>query len=230
MKKKYLFVLVLLVLVLSLTGCGKKAGKDALKFKEDYESLNDKETSSGTPYRKISIPEDNPIEYSTFKDIKEKIDNKEDFVMYVGFSACPWCRSVITPVLEVFKENKVKTVYYVNVRSDNTKETDIRGYYKLDEKDKVVVDVEKGEYYDDILSALSEFLTPYTLKNSKGKVIGTGENRLYAPTFVVFKKGAAVALDECISDNQNDAYMELTEDIIKDIKDKATKLIKNYNE
>ena len=228
--KRNLLLTSLLIVVLLVVGCTKtnNVSEDAKKFKEDYESLNGVTIKDDMKHRSITIPEDNPMVYKTFKEISEKIDNKESFVVYVGFSACPWCRSVIPYVLEVAKENKIDTIYYVNVRSDNTKATDLRGYYKLDKDNKPVVDIKADENYYKVLNTLDEFLTPYTLETSKGKKVETGENRLYAPTVIVYKDGKAIALDECISDKQTDGFMELTDEIIKDIKDKADNLFKKY--
>jgi thiol-disulfide isomerase/thioredoxin len=225
MKKKFIIASFLLITVLTLTACEKQNitnTDDAIKFKEDYESLNGKKTStSGVNYREISIDSDNPIVYSSFKEISEKIDNGETFLVYVGFSACPWCRSVIPYVLESAKENNIDTIYYVNVREDNTRESDLRGYYKLDDDNNVVIDVYPDKYYHTVLNTLDDYLKPYTLETSKGKIIKTGENRLYAPTLIAYKKGKAVVLDECISEKQSDGYQELTDEIITDIKSKA---------
>ena len=237
MKRNILVASLLIVLLILVGGCTKentedtvKVGKDALKFKEDYESLNGVETSSeGVFHRTITIDEKNPIEYITFKEVSEKIDNKESFIVYVGFSACPWCRSVIPYVLESAKENNIETIYYVNVRSDNTRASDLRGYYKLDKNNKVVVDVKADPYYHTVLATLDDYLTPYTLETSKGKTVKTGENRLYAPTIIVYKDGVAIGLDECISDSQTDGYMELTTEMIQDTKDKANSLFQKFN-
>lgn len=228
MKKKIFGLAIFAVMLFLISGC---TSKDAKKFKEDYEALNGVETStSGVYYRSITIDSDNPIVYSSFKEVSEKIESKDDFIVYVGFSACPWCRSVIPYVLESAKENKIKKIYYINVREDNTRASDLRGYYKLDEKGNVVVDVQADEYYKKVLNTLDDYLSPYTLTDTNGKTVETGENRLYAPTVIVYKEGKAVALDECISDSQTNGYMDLTDEMIADIKTKADALFKKYNE
>ena len=228
MKKNIIITSIILALVLVLTGCNQnktpEIREDAKKFKEDYESLNDVSINDTLKHRNITISLDNPMVYSTFKEVSEKIENKESFIVYVGFSACPWCRSVIPYVLEVAKEKNIETIYYVNVRSDNTKSSDLRGYYKLNEKNKAVVDIPADEYYYKVLNTLDNYLKPYTLETSKGKKVETGENRLYAPSFIVYTDGIATGLDECISEKQTDGFMELTDEIIKDIKDKASTL------
>jgi len=224
--KKFLISTLILLFVITLTGCSLESESD--KFREDYESLNGEKTEDGNKYREISIDYNNPIKYSSFKEVKEKIDNKDTFIVYVGFSACPWCRSVLPYVLESAKENKIDEIYYINVREDNTKESDLRGYFKLDENNNVVVDIYPDKYYHDVLNTLNDFLEPFTIENEQGEVFETGENRLYAPTIIVYKKGKAIALDECISDKQTDPYQKLTKEMQKEMKEKANKLFKEY--
>lgn len=229
MKKYSKLIILIMMILVSLTGCSVEES-DASKFKKDYEALNNKETGYGDyKYREIEINSNNPIVYSSFKEVKEKIDNKETFIVYVGFSGCPWCRSVIPYVLESAKENNIDTIYYVNVREDNTKESDLRGYFKLDENNNVVVDIYPDKYYHDVLNTLDNFLEPFVITGEDEETYETGENRLYAPTVIVYKEGVAVALDECISDSQDDGYEELTEEMIKDTKEKANKLFEEYN-
>ena len=225
--KKINILLVMLAAIFMLTGCEFKES-DALKFKNAYEDLNKQETAEGVKYRSISIDKDNPIVYTTFKEVKEKIDNKETFIVYVGFSACPWCRTVIPYILEAAKENKIDKIYYVNVREDNTKESDLRGYYKVNEEGKVVYDIYPDKYYHDILNSLNDLLEPYTITDENENVYETGENRLYAPTLIVYKKGKAKIAEDCISESQKDGYQKITKTMIKDMKAKATKVFKEY--
>lgn len=221
--------LAIIAIVLFLTGCSG-SDSEALKFKKEYESLNGVETSnSRVKYREVNIKEDNPMVYITFKEVSEKIKNKESFILYVGFSSCPWCRSVIPYILEEAGKHNIDKIYYINLREDGTRNTDLRGYYKIDENNKVVYDVYPDEYYHDILNTLKDFLSSYTLLDKDNKKIETGENRLYAPSLIVYKNGNAVALDECISNKQDDPYQELTDEIISDIKAKADVLFKEYN-
>ncbi len=224
MKKKLL--LILLVLVVFLTGCSKNES-DAAKFKKEYEDLNG-QSNNGVLYREIEIPEDNPIVYTSFKEINEKINKGESFILYVGFSACPWCRTVIPYILKEAASNKIDKIYYINVREDNTKESDLRGYYTVKDN-KLVYEVYPDKYYHDFINTLDEFLTPYTVTNEKNETIETGENRLFAPSLIAYKDGRAIALDDCISDNQTDGYAPLTEEMIKNMQAKADNLFAKFN-
>ena len=226
--KKILIGTLIVLFVITLTGCTLESESD--KFREDYETLNGEKTPDGNnTYREIEIDYNNPMKYSSFKEVLDKINNKESFVVYVGFSACPWCRSVIPYILESAKENNIDKIYYINVREDNTKESDLRGYYKLDENNNIIIDIYPDKYYHDVLNTLNDFLTPFTIENEEGEVFEIGENRLYAPTLIVYKKGKAIALDECISDKQNDPYQKLTKEMQKEMKEKANNVLKKYN-
>ncbi len=227
MKKKKMGILIVIAMI--LMGCTTKPeNKDALKFKEEYEALNGVETSTpGAYYREIQIVKNNPIVYTTFKEVKEKIANQESFLLYVGFSACPWCRTVIPYILEEANENNIAKIYYINVREDNTKESDLRGYYTLDDYQNVIYDIYPDKYYHSVLNTLDAFLTPYTIL-SDNKEIETGENRLYAPSLIAYQNGNAIALDTCISEKQKNGYQELDEEIIFDIKEKANTLFQKY--
>lgn len=81
---------------------------DALKFKEDYESLNSKE---GTV--QISIPEDNPIVILKEEEVMPFLE-KETGIIYFGFPSCPWCRNAIPVLIDVAKENSMP-IYYFDV-------------------------------------------------------------------------------------------------------------------
>ena len=95
MKKKVLFVSVLFIFSLIITGCGvkKEVMTDALKFKNEYEKLNGKSNDVGKDYRKIKIKEDNPFVYATASEIVQKMEEQKTFAVYFGYSSCPWCRS-----------------------------------------------------------------------------------------------------------------------------------------
>lgn len=112
--KKFLSILSCLVLLVIITGCGSnKNNDDALKFKNEYEALNNSSV-------KMDISESNPIKYATFDEIVEVL-TKGTGVVYFGFPGCPWCRNVIPVLFDVAKENNVDTIYYFNpreIRSD----------------------------------------------------------------------------------------------------------------
>ena len=228
--KKVLLVLSLVLVSVLLTGCGKTNKEDALKFKKDYESLNGKVAFESTMNREIEIDEDNPFIYADLKDINEMIDNKETFMVYFGFSGCPWCRSVIPTFIEVAKEKKIDEVYYVNVRPDNDKEKEIRDFYDLDKKGKVYVSHEGTKEYHEFLKKLDSLLPDYshgTVSSLKDTEFA-GTKRVGAPNFFIIKEGTGVDRITGISKKQTDGFEELTDQMNRDMKSNFEKFFEKY--
>ncbi len=212
--KKFLLFIFLTVIAITITGCTNKASQDALKFKEEYESFNDK-ANEYFEYRNINIDEINPIIYQSDAEIVKRIENKETFIVYFGDPECPWCRSVIEQALKVAKENNVDKIYYVRFWNGFHKET-IRDVYELDSKNKPVVKEKGSDAYYKLLEYLDNVLGDYTLKDGDGKTIETGEKRIFLPNFVAIVNGEAKELIEGISEKQESYNGDLTGEIIQD--------------
>lgn len=218
MKKKIVILLLIVISLVSLTACSKKEKSDALKFKEEYEKINNEKTSYGTINREVTISKDNPFIYKSAEEINEMIENKETFAVYFGFAACPWCRSVIETLIETAKEKGLDTIYYVDVY-------DIRDQLKLDDNGSVVVARKGSAAYYKLLENLDSVLTDYTLTDSDNNSVSTGEKRIFAPNVVSIINGKASLLATGISEKQTDPYAELTPEIKKDTKDAFIKVI-----
>ena len=206
--KKLLMIILIGVL---LVGCSSKEKEvvDSIKFKEEYESINGEVSYGENTYRELSIDKDNPIIYKSAKDIVEMIDNKETFIVYFGFSTCPWCRSVISNLINVAKDLEIDTIYYVDIK-------EIRDVLKLDADKDAYIDKEGTNDYYDLLFKLNDVLDDYTLKDEEGNEVSTNRKRIYAPNIVAVVDGKATKMTTGISDKQEDAYMELTDEINKD--------------
>lgn len=233
--KKIFTLLMLLVITITLTACNKDKKEDnnsnsnesnsnkvtdSIKFKEEYESKNGEKNSSGKKMRSVTIDEENPFIYSTADDIVSLIDDKETFLVYFGYSTCPWCRSIITTLTDVLKDNDVDKIYYVDIH-------DIRDVMELDENNKAVTKTKGSDGYYKLLDKLDKVLSDYTLSKDK-KTINTGEKRIFAPNIIYVKEGKAKSITTGISDKQDDAYMELTDEMKKDSKKQIEKIVKEY--
>ena len=104
---------------LFLTGCEN----DSNKFKEEYESLNGKTFYQNYKYKDVTIPEDNPIKYSNYKEIIDIVKNGSG-VIYLGYPECPWCRSMVSVLMEAANNTNISTIYYLNMH-------DVRDEYEL---------------------------------------------------------------------------------------------------
>ena len=206
--KKIISILLIVVLMISVTGCVISNDiKDSEKFKEEYESQNGKKSKSGKEYRKVSISEDNPFVYTTAEDISKKMDNKETFIVYFGFSTCPWCRSIIEELIKCAKDSKVDKIYYVDV-------LDIRDTKELDEEGNIKTTKEGTKGYKELIDKMSNVLSDYTT-TKEGKEISLEEKRIYAPNVIAVVNGKATKLEEGISEDLKDPYMELTDEMKK---------------
>lgn len=198
---------------------------DELKFKEDYESLNGEKNSSGKNYRVLKISKDNNMIYSSVSEVLKKIENKETFVVYFGFNSCPWCRSVLNELISASNDLNINKIYYVNVRENGV---DIRD--TLEYKDGNIVKTKEGvEGYDKLLEVFNDVLSDYSLSDSDGNKIDSKEKRIYAPNVIAIVNGKAAKLTSGISDSQNDAYMDLTNEMKKETYDKFTEVLKLIN-
>lgn len=207
----------MLVVIFSLTACGKEKIKneDAIRFKEEYESLNGEINSNGKDYRIVSIDEDNPFVYITAEELIEKMDNDDTFYVYFGSRFCPWCRSVIEMAIEVAIEKEISEIYYVDIWDDEGNEV-FRDKYIINSFNKLEQSIKGADEYYEILDRFDNVLSDYTLKDKDGNEFYVGEKRIYAPSFVFIKNGESEILVEGISDKQKDSVGELTDEILED--------------
>ena len=196
---------------------GDSVVTDALKFKEEYEILNGTKNSNGQSIRAITIADDNPFIYSTPEEIVERIDNNESFVVYFGFSSCPWCRSILEPLIYSAKENNITKIYYVDVLN-------IRDVYELNDKKKAVKTVEGTDAYFELLKRLDDVLDDYTpltyIEKGKTKTVKVNEKRIYAPNIITVKNGKAMSNETGIIKSLNDSYMKITDEMFCEIKER----------
>ena len=221
MKKIELIVIMVLSLFL-LTGCVDKS-TDAYKFKEEYESINNKDNGHGNKYRELDIPSDNPFVYQTTKDIVERVNNKETFIVYFGFKECPWCRSILEQLIKAAKDKKVETIYYVDVKN-------IRDIREFDSNGNIVTTKEGNKAYMELIEKLSSVLSDYTIMNDNDEKVSAGEKRIYAPNVIVVSKGKAVQMEEAISEDLKDPYSKLTNKMQKYTYNKIKCLITCFEE
>lgn len=199
---------------------------EALEFKNEYEKLNDTETSSGNKVRSVTISEDNPFIKATGDEIVEKINNNESFYLYIGDPKCPWCRSVIEKFIEMANKNNIKEVYYINIWDDDHNEI-FRDKYELDEDSKPVKTIDGTSAYYTLLDKFASVLDEYELTTSDGKKVDTKEKRIYAPNFFYVKDGKIKSFTSGLSNKQTGAYDELTDEILTDEEKLFTKFIEN---
>ena len=220
-RKISLIFFFLLVSLFIITGCTDKK-TDAYRFKTEYESLNNSKSESGKDIRNLTINETNPFIYKSEDDIVDLINNDETFVVYFGFASCPWCRSVVPTLIETAKKYGLSTIYYVDIK-------DIRDTYELD-GNKPVLKKEGTNGYSKLLDLLEEKLSDYTLTDKDGNTVNVGEKRIYAPNIIGVIEGNIDSIETGISSLQTDGYMDITDEMKNETKEKFTNVIKPVSE
>lgn len=216
-----LIVVVAAVIVVLLVKDNKVVySEDEVKFKEEYEALNNQGNQyNDKKYLELNIIEDNNVVYATEEKIV-KILEEGDGVIYFGFPGCPWCRAMISPLLEIANENDIKNIYYLNI-------LEMRDAYKVEDK-KVLRTKEGTDAYYKILKELEEFLNDYSITDAKGKEYKTGVKRLYAPTVVMVKDGEVKAFHEDVLPSLEDPYAGLTTEQDKELRSVFAEMISKY--
>ncbi len=223
MFKRVVAITFLLFGLFLLTSCDNvfKAEKsDALKFKEEYETLNNGDNGAGRNYRPLEIAEDNPFIYTTAEELVKKIDADETFLVYFGYPTCPWCRSMLPSLMQALNDNHISRIYYVNV-------LDIRNSLEYNDGIKTVKEGSKG--YTDLLDRLGNILEDYELQDDNGTAVTTGQKRIYAPTILSVLNGEGKILKTSADTLLTDAYQELTPEINDSIYKACREVIASIN-
>lgn len=205
MKKKYLIFVVIILVVGVLIFLF--IPKNNIRFKKEYESLNNQKSESGKKYRKLTVSKANPFVYSSDKKILKMVNKKKSFIVYFGANWCPWCRSIIPSMIKSAKKNNIDIIYYVDI-------TNIRDSYKavgnIPELEK-----EGTKAYYELLKKFNNVLNDYTLKEDN-ETIDVGEKRIFAPNIIKIENGKSISM---ISGTKylKDPYMKLTDEITNKI-------------
>lgn len=201
--KKVVFSLLIVLGVVLLTGCGKDT--DALKFKEEYESLNGVAIGeSNYKYPSIEIIKNNKIKYSTNEEVLEVLKNGTG-VIYFGYPTCPWCRNAVPVLLEAASEVGIENIYYLNMKDE-------RDQIKVKEDGTLEVVNEGTEGYKKLLERLDNILLDYTLEDIHGNAVSANEKRIYVPLVVFVRDGEIVGYHTDTVETQTNPFELLNED------------------
>lgn len=195
---------LMFTLLISVINNDKVGKTDAIKFKEEYETLNNKTNDNGKKYVNISVDEENPFVYASYEEVIDIIGNGTG-VIYFGFPECPWCRNAVPVLIDAAQELGVDKIYYYNALS-------IRDTKSLDETGNIVTDKKGTDEYYKLVDLLSDVLTPYEGLNDESI------KRLYFPTVVYVKDGKVLASTIGTVDSQENPYVKLTTEQSNELK------------
>lgn len=209
MKKKIIVIAIVLILValaiLAIYFSKNKSLTDAVKFKNEYESLNSLKDSEGnTKYMPIEINSSNPIKYATINEVLNIIDNGTG-VIYFGMPICPWCRNMINILIDSAKESGINTIYYYNpkeIRDQNTTE------------------------YQELVQKLKDYLNTDTATQKETDAnFDASKKRVYMPDVFFIKNGKVLGHHLGTLDEQEDPKIPLTADQKQKLKEEFNSLM-----
>lgn len=131
-------------------------------FREQLFKLNNNITDSERFYMEYNqVPVDNVYKYTTAKEAIE-LFKADSAVIFFGFKECKWCQSY-APILDEFaKENKVDTIYYVDIKEDRAANT---------EEYKALVEL-LGTYLEEDANGNKRIYVPDVYFVKDGEIVG----------------------------------------------------------
>lgn len=177
---------------------------DALKFKEEYESLNGEVNVRGSKYPTIEIDEDNAIKYSNVSEVAEIVESGTG-VIYLGYASCPWCRNAVPSLLHAASDAGIDTIYYIDMCEERDK-------YVVNEDGELVLEEEGTDGYQTLLEIFDEYLDEYYVEDSEGNEFDTGEKRIYVPIVFFVRDGEIVGYHMDTVESQENPYVLLDDE------------------
>ena len=201
MKKR----IVILLSLLLLAGCTKQTIQTSNTSNTSNASTNENsggcaafaecESNEAKLYEDLLAAKNTPFEKATMEDVVSYIENKESHIVFLGFRDCPWCQDLMPILNDVAIQKNIK-IKYVNVRPENTKESDLRN--------------ENNPTY----VKLQELL---------GDVSGDGTNKIYVPYVAVIRDGKVI--DFMLSLDYDAHTVQITEAQIEEYKTRLNELL-----
>ena len=180
----------------------KDKDTDAVKFKEEYESLNGVMANDDNAYPSLSINKKNQVIYASYDKLFEILD-KGTGVIYLGFPECPWCRNAVPVLLDAVSDHSSLNIYYMNMLNErDTKELDANG--------NIVTTKKASDNYYKLLKKLDEYLDEYTTEDKNGNKVSLQEKRVYVPLVLFVKDGVIKSVHSDTVESQTNPFVTLT--------------------
>lgn len=176
---------------------------DSVKFEDEYEDLNNKTVDGDKKYPKVKLPSNNLIKYSTIEEVLNIFNNKEDAVVYFGYSTCLYCRNAIQVLLDTAVDTELDELLYIDIE-------DYWDVKELDANNNIITTKEPHVKYYELLNVLGdELITDYVLLNSNGEEVKTGDKRIQYPLVIFIADGSVVSYNIGTLFSQDDPFVEM---------------------
>ncbi len=177
-----------------------KYTNDEIDFKDEYENVNGYELTQDYILKNVDIDIDNNVKYISDNEILDLFKNGTN-VIYFGWADCNWCRSIVPVLIDVIKEENVKTLYYYDFKS-------LRNSYENN------IDEEKVKLYEDIIKIIGKDVESVFGEDSVRK----DEKKILAPTVIFIKDGKYFGLHVKSVDSHVNSTDDLNQEQIIELK------------
>lgn len=182
----------------------EKEKTDAIRFKEEYEVLNDKELGNlGKKYPTIELKENNPMYYATYEEVLKALD--ETAIIYLGYPECPWCRNLVPTLIDAANKTSINKIYYINMKDERNK-------LSLDANGEIETEYEGTEGYKKLVEKLKDVLPVYEGLNDESI------KRIYVPVVIFVKDGEVINMHIDTVESQTDPLVELSKEQKSELK------------
>lgn len=226
---KILKIFLVTISLFIFASCTNKQ-TDALKFKEEYESLNGVVGKSGQKNKDVSISKDNPMKYATYDEVIDIIEDGTG-IIYLGFPDCPWCRSALPVLLEAASDYNIDTIYYIDMKNERDA-YEVKNGKLVYQKDEDGNEIKGTKGYFKLLKAIDAHLDDYVVTDEDGKEYDTGEKRIYVPLIIFVNDGQIIGTHTSTVKSQESGYDELTDEEYDELNgiyaDYIKELVDNY--
>ncbi len=168
--------------------------EDEIKFKNEYESLNDKEIEDEIYLKNITIESDNNVKYIYDDEIINLLTNGTN-IIYLGWAESNYSRTILPELLSVLKENNIETLYYYNFK-------DLKSAYENNNDEK------KIEIYEKIVEIIGEDIDTYYEEED----FLQGKKKIVAPLVIFVKNGHYIGMHSKSVESQTNSYMDLSKE------------------
>ena len=218
-KNKVIVILTIIVALIAVSSCiflvinRHDNLTDAIKFKNEYMSLNDKmDKDSNKVYVNVNISDNNTIKYISDEEAVKLLQTGTGLI-YFGTSTSIPCR-LLVPILTDLAYQKKETVYYLDIAK-------IRSIYNISTEEITKIQDGSKNYYK-ILKLLDNYLQEYDLSNELKNIYNSFDKRLLMPTLVMvnngeitgFYEGNEISTNEKLTKEEKEKLESIINDLI----------------
>ena len=217
------FILTIGLCIFLIVHKGNKEIADALRFKKQYEDVNNLDNPfTDKKYIEIHINDDNPFVYKTGKEIVDILNN-ESAIVFMGYPESDLTRVFLPIFIDVLKDNNINKVYYLDI-------LEIRDLYKYSGSIVPALVHEGTNAYYEIVKFLNDYLDRYYVNDPDGNRYDTAVKRINTPTIVTIKSGKVLDYHYGVGINHDEEHATLSEEEQISLKNILEEIIKNYRE